>query len=223
MARRGVDGVVLEGCVVSPALGKRLEALRAAGVAVVLQNMDMPDGKFDRVTIEMPRNSAKVVRHLIELGHRRIALIRRPDDRWRLEGYRAALAEFGIAFDERLVLDFTPETDPPSWARERLLSLKNRPTAVFAMSDRLAGEIVLDLLEAGWRVPGDVSVAAINDLWYTPALRVPLTTLRVPVKRIGRECGRLLLERIKQPGKPFEEVEIEGELVVRESTAAPAC
>src|SRR5690606_5673601 len=101
--------------------------------------------------------------HLLSLGHKRIGFICGPDrhaaSHLRLKGYRQALKSHGIAFDEALVVPgaFTLETGRDGGAA--LLSLPNRPTAIFASNDEMAAGAIVAVNEAGLSVPGDVSVA----------------------------------------------------------------
>lgn len=164
-------------------------------------------------------------RHLIELGHRRVAIIsgpaRRLTSRARVGGYRSALEEAGLPFDEELVRygDFTH-----SLAHQHaldLLRLPDRPTAIFAGSDHQALGTYRAAASLGLRVPEDLSVVGFDDLpfadWVTPRL----TTVRTPLAEMTALAARMVLQLIAGDKPETTRVEVATELVVRESTCPP--
>jgi DNA-binding LacI/PurR family transcriptional regulator len=162
-------------------------------------------------------------RHLIELGHRRIAVICGRDAIWssqaRLEGYRAALAEAGIAPDERLVRDGDLSPDAARAVTAALLDLPHPPTAVVAGNDGQAFGVLQALGDRGLRAPGDLSVVGFDDVpiatWASP----PLTTIRQPLAAMAATALRLLLSGEREP----HHVELATTLVVRQSTGPVPC
>ncbi|MFF3753761.1 LacI family DNA-binding transcriptional regulator [Streptomyces sp. NPDC002018] len=161
-------------------------------------------------------------RHLIELGHRRIAVITGPEDMMcslaRLDGFRSAMSMAGYEADPALVRfgDFHVESGR-THAME-LLKHPDRPTAVFAGSDLQA----LGVLEAarvlGLRIPADLSVVGYDDIplaqWSSPAL----TTVHQPLVAMAEEAARMLL-RLRKSDQPDARIEFGTRLVVRDSTA----
>ena len=170
-------------------------------------------------------NGAKLaMRHLIELGHRRIAHIAGPTSHAhsaaRLAGYKAALEEAGIPFDPDLVLpgDFHEEAGSEGI---RILIERGTPfTAVFATNDQTAMGARLALYRLGLRVPEDVSLVGFDDLPGTALLTPPLTTVRQPGSEMGRQAAHAVVALIR--GERPRTVKLEQTLVVRESTAQPA-
>ncbi|WP_207207047.1 LacI family DNA-binding transcriptional regulator [Agromyces binzhouensis] len=168
-------------------------------------------------------------RHLIELGHRRIAAITGPADMMcslaRIDGYRSAMNSAGLPVDEEWIRfgDFHV-----SGGRDRareLLDREDRPTAIFAGSDMQALGVLEAARERGIRVPEDLSVVGYDDIplarWLTPKL----TTVHQPLRRMGEEAARLairLAEDPHGPGAPTPRMDLATSLVVRDSTAAPA-
>ncbi|WP_329125697.1 LacI family DNA-binding transcriptional regulator [Streptomyces sp. NBC_01465] len=162
-------------------------------------------------------------RHLVGLGHRRIALISGPErrltSRARVGGYRTALEEAGIPYDEELVRygDFTH--GPAHRHALDLLRLPDRPTAVFAGSDHQALGTYRAAAELGLRIPEDLSVVGFDDLpfadWVTPRL----TTVRTPLAEMTALAARMVLQLIAGETPPTTRVEVATELIVRESTA----
>lgn len=166
-------------------------------------------------------------RHLVELGHRRIAAITGPADTLcslaRLDGYRSAMNAAGLPIDPDWVRfgDFHPAGGEDG-ARE-LLSLPDRPTAIFAGSDLQAIGVIAAARSLGLRVPEDLSVVGYDDIalarWFTPQL----TTVHQPLRRMGEAAARLAL-RLGDGERPETlRMDLATHLVVRESTApAPA-
>lgn len=160
--------------------------------------------------------------HLIELGHRRIAIITGPPtllcSRARLDGYCGALGRAGLAIDERLVRPGDFRVKAGYAQAKALFALPDRPTAIFAGSDLAALGVLRAAREAHLRVPEDVSVVGFDDIplaeWSTPAL----TTVRQPLTEMAAVAVRILLESAES-GPLRRRVELATDLVVRESTA----
>lgn len=163
-----------------------------------------------------------LVEHLIGLGHRRIAHLRGPrgistsDER--LAGYRDALRAAGIRFDPRWVAGDEWSEEAGRTATRQLLAVSPRPTAIFASTDLGAWGAYDVLVEAGLRVPRDVSLAGFADLALSARLAVPLTTVRQPAREVGRRAGEKLVNLIETGEDAPREVRLPTELVVRAST-----
>ncbi|MBY8878626.1 LacI family DNA-binding transcriptional regulator [Actinacidiphila acidipaludis] len=165
-------------------------------------------------------------RHLIRLGHRRIAVIGGPPDRLssraRVDGYRSALEEGGLPFDRELVRYGDFRHEPAYHHALELLRLPERPTAIFAGSDQQALSTYRAAAALGLRVPQDVSVVGFDDLpfadWVTPRL----TTVSTPLPEMAAVAARMVLRLLGGQRPETTRVEVAGELVVRDSTAPPA-
>ena len=161
-------------------------------------------------------------RHLLSLGHRRIACVVGPhatqmDSEARYHGYCRAMEEAGIPVDERLVCAGEYTQEGGAAAVEKLISQDF--TAIFACNDASAYGVCRKLKEYRKKVPEDVSVVGYDDVFYARMLEVPLTTVRQQVREMGREAVRLLLKQIREHKRPESKVIFAPELVVRESTA----
>ena len=192
---------------------------------VVIDPVDMPGQDVPSVGATNWAGGLAATEHLVDLGHRRIAVIGGPQDylcsRARIDGYRAALERAGIAVDPSLIRhgDFHHQG---GYDRARaLLALPDRPTAVFAGSDEQAFGVMEAARQAGLSVPGDLSVVGFDDLpmarWSSP----PLTTVRQPLADMGRMAGRMLHELITGGELASQRVELATHLVPRSSTAPP--
>ncbi len=166
------------------------------------------------------------VRHLIDLGHRRIAFLAgRPDlesARLREAGYREALADAGIAYEPDLVRvgGFTEENARvPS---RELLTLIDRPSAVFAANDLSAIQVLRTAAELGLSVPVDLSVVGFDNIPESALVDPPLTTVDQSIQAMGQEAVRLLIELIEHPERTLDDearhVTLPTQLVVRRST-----
>ena len=165
-------------------------------------------------------------RHLLSLGHRRIAAVSGPADmlcsRARLDGFRTAHAEAGIAVDEDLILPGNFYVEAGYRAAHDLLTRPDRPTAIFAGSDMAALGVLRAATELGLGVPRDVSLVGYDDLpvaaWASPAL----TTVRQPLEEMGAMATKMLVDLIEGRTPPTRRVNLATDLVIRESTAPPA-
>jgi LacI family transcriptional regulator len=170
-----------------------------------------------------------VTEHLIELGHRRIAFLAgRPDlesARRREAGYRAALQAAGIAFDPELVRvgGFTQETAEVP-ARE-LLTITDRPTAVFAANDLSAIQTMRTAVELGIEIPADLSVVGFDNIPESALTDPPLTTVDQSIQALGHEAVRTLVELIEHPERHDDadpiHITLPTKLVIRRSSAPP--
>lgn len=170
------------------------------------------------------------LRHLVDLGHRAIALMRGPEassdthDRWR--AICEAARDLGVEIRPELTVQLDSEDPSPElgypYARE-LLARNQRFTALFAFNDVSAIGAMRAFREAGRRVPADISVVGFDDI-QSAAFHYPsLTTVRQPLFRMGEMAAQTLIERIEGREDCPPEIAVEPELVVRESTAkAPA-
>ena len=222
-AARGTDGAL---CVLHLPDSHELQRLAAARIAVVvIDPPEEPGPGIRSVGTTNWQGGLAATRHLIELGHRRIAVIGGPERLWssraRLAGYRAALQAAGLPADPALIRrdDFCA-----SGGREqarRLLALPQPPTAIVAGNDSQAFGVLQALGERGLRAPGDVSVVGFDDVpvatWATPAL----TTVRQPLAAMAATAFRMLRAGMAGGAAEPHHVELATTLVIRDSTGPP--
>ncbi|MFC6093090.1 substrate-binding domain-containing protein [Saccharothrix lopnurensis] len=164
-------------------------------------------------------------RHLVELGHRRIAVIsgpmRLPCSRARVEGFRGALAAGGLsAAPDHVRYGEFRATSGYRHGLE-LLGRPDRPTAVFAGSDYQALGVMRAAHELGLSVPDDLSVVGYDDLSINEWSGPPLTTVRQPLRDMGAVAARMAITLARGQRPPHERIDLATELVVRQSTAPP--
>jgi DNA-binding LacI/PurR family transcriptional regulator len=218
---RRVDGVIVPSSRVGSLYLQHLAELR---IPIVLINNQHPGGYTYSVSIDNPEAARRLTRHMIALGHRRIGYIGHrfghQSDMDRLSGYRSAIQAAGLPFQKELVVhaEATPESGQTSM--KRLLKLRRRPTAVFCYDDLTALGALDAARSAGVPVPEDLSVTGFDDLFVASYSAPPLTTIRQPMKDMGRRAAEILLGLLR--GELAEKsVTFSGELIVRESTAPP--
>lgn len=196
-----------------------------ANQPVVAVDPHVGGSSLPTVTSQNLEGARAATRHLIELGHRRIGFLAGRSDlesaRRREAGYRDALAEAGITFDPDLVRvgGFTEES--AARPAHELLTLADRPTAVFAANDLSAIQVVRTAGELGLSVPDDVSVVGFDNIPESALTDPPLTTVDQSIQALGQEAIRMLLDLIEHPGAVPAQVTLPTELVVRRSTTSP--
>jgi LacI family transcriptional regulator len=188
--------------------------------------VDPHEGPTDLPTVDADslRGGRLATRHLIGLGHKRIALLSGRSDldsaRLREEGFRAEMAEAGLPIDEALVIDASFQPDRATEAAHRLLTRENPPTAVFAANDITALQAMKVADELGLRIPEDLSVIGFDDIPDAAAATPPLTTIRQPLQQMGEEAMRLLLDLLNGVDGP-RHVRLDVELMERSTCAPP--
>ena len=205
--------------------GAYLETLRRHQFPYVVIDHQGFDDFSPTVVSTNTRGAYEATEYLIKLGHRRIAFIAGSENTSsaieRLEGYRAALQAHDLPFDPALVQ--SGEFDQPGGfhAAQKLLSLPERPTAIFAANDASAIGAMDAIRSHGLSIPGDVSIIGFDDIRQSAYCYPPLTTVRQPLIDMGRIATRLLMTYIANPAHPRERVVMNTELVIRESCAPP--
>jgi LacI family transcriptional regulator len=220
LARR-VDGLI---CISAGMNAAEIAPFIDAGTPVVMFERQMPGIGLDAVGIDNAKGAYRATKHLLDLGHRRIAAITGKaistvSDR-RLQGYRQALENAGLAFKPSYVYfgDYLP--DSGSRAAKHFLSLPERPTAIFAFNDLMALGALQALRAHGISVPEQMAVVGFDGIVMSQFASPALTTMRQPLKRMGQTAVKLLMERIRGQGpEQAQYIELEPELIVRASSA----
>jgi len=216
-SRRRVDGVLLAA---SPDAHAALAHLDAQGVPVVLVDRMVSDA-HDQVGPENVEATVTLVRHLADLGHRRIGFVAGlaglATTIERHRGYELALRRIGLPLDEELVVDGGSDAEPAREAVHRLLALPDRPTGLVVGNNHMTIGALRALREAGLTVPGDVALVAFDDFEWADLFSPRLTTMAQPGGEMGAEAVRLLLSRLRDPGQPPRSVRLATQLVHRDS------
>jgi LacI family transcriptional regulator len=176
---------------------------------------DLPAVIFDRVGA-----ARTAVTHLINLGHQRIGFVGGKGER--VTGYRQALLEHGLLYDDKLVKHPGSKNSPAEGYEGalQLLELDPHPTAVFAVCDEVAIGILGALHDRGVTVPNDVALVSIDDLELAAIVRPALTTVRVPRREMGVHVLRMLAMHEAYPDTQPASMVLPTELIVRQSCGA---
>lgn len=221
LGSRGVDGIILG----MPSDGNNekaresCELMRSLGIPFLLLDRTV---QGSAVVVDHKKGGFLVTEHLIQLGHRRIACITGPaylqGSISRLAGYRQALEQHGIPFDESLLVEGGYMLQNGEDGVKKLEG--KQYTALFAFNDMMAYGAYKALRQQGKSVPGDVSIAGYDDIFFSEIMETPLTSVHQPGEELGDAAGTLLMGLIN--GETENKIiQFEPQLVVRKSTAKP--
>ncbi len=218
----GVFFAPLEFTVDREAANRRIvEQLAKAKIPVVLLDRCLrtyPErSALDLVGIDNGRAGHVATQHLWQQGARRILFVARQRSATtiveRIGGYQFALNELAPGTYSRVLLG---DVRDPSFVRELLRT--ERPDGIVCGNDLTAARLMRSLLDLGVRIPEDLRMVGFDDVSYSKFLPVPLTTVRQDCSEIGRAALSLMLDRLREPGRPGWEVRVPFELVLRQSS-----
>lgn len=216
-----IDGMIL----LTPRMDdEALVALENAEIPAVLMG-HLPNSNLYSVDVDNRAAAEQAVRHLISLGHRRIACITNAPASYtaapqRVQGYLDALTAAGIPHDPALIryADFDPES---GYDRMKSLLQSGAPfTAVFVASDNVAIGAKSAIREAGLRVPDDISMMGFDDIPWSRYSDPPLNTVHLPAEALAQQACVMLLDLIQGQTPPVKHLNLETRLIVRKSCRA---
>ena len=191
-------------------------------IPVVLINGNLPKGRLPRVYTDEYAAAVMATRHLIELGHRRIGFLggmaRFATTTVKIRAYRKTIKEHGLIADDRWILldDFSIESGKK--LMNRLLQLKERPTAIICINDFTAIGALKVALEHGLRIPEDMSIVGFDDTLLATAVTPELTTVTQNAVELGRSAVRLLQQLIDKGPRVKKQIVLNPKLIVRQTT-----
>jgi LacI family transcriptional regulator len=214
-----VDGIIIMSPLVSAdALNQNLPTTLPA----ILLNCVVEDDAYDSIIIDNYIGAQKVVTHLIQHGHDRIAIIKGSDENYeaseRLRGYRAALQSGGCNALPALEIegDFSEESGYA--VVNRILSMKPEPTAIFASNDSMAIGAIKALHDRGIAIPDDVALVGFDDIPIVRYMKPALTTVNVPIHEMGKLAVEKLIQAVEGKNNHTKErIVFPTKLVIRES------
>jgi LacI family transcriptional regulator len=223
ISARGTKGVI----VLLARLSEREKAaLRSRGIPLaVIDPRGEPDPNVPTVGATNWSGAYAATRHLAELGHQRIAIISGPPDlfcsRARMDGYRSAMEAAGLPVDPELVRWGDFHVEAAFKHATSMLSMDDRPTAIFVGSDLQAMGVLEAARLAHVQVPAQLSLVGFDDIPLARWMSPPLTTVRQPLAEMAGTAVHLVLSQWERVGKEDRSVELATTLVVRESTGPP--
>lgn len=220
IAQSRIDGLILTPPLSD--LSRVVDQLVALGVPFVrIAPAAANDGSLKVATNDY-RAARKMTDYLISLGHTRIGFISgHPDHRSmarRLDGYLDVLKQHQIAISQQLIVQGYNSFESGKECAERLLRQASPPSAIFAGNDDMAAGVVKVAHEMGMRIPADLSVAGFDDTPVAYQIWPSLTTVRQPIKLMAEKATTLLLNNLGKSSTGGEEILLESELVIRDST-----
>lgn len=216
----------MAGVILSPASSSRtrIKVLTDSGIPLVTIDRRIT-AEADSVSVDNRASAEQAVRHLIEAGARRVAMITGPADvssaADRLAGYHAAMAAEGLPVTDDLIAGGDFRAEGGHEAARALLASPSRPEALFVANNLMLVGAINALTEAGVRFPDDILIAGFDEMSWA-GFAPPLTLVEQPTYDIGRRAAELLLRRIDADDAPIEHVVLHATLRVRSSSTPMA-
>ncbi|MCL4115417.1 UNVERIFIED_CONTAM: hypothetical protein GTU68_027977 [Idotea baltica] len=219
LSEKRVDGLL----VMCSDLNEQLLALLEKNTELPMVIMDWgPDSpRTDKIIDNSEKGGYLATKHLIENGHTQIACITGQLDKLtckeRVRGFERAFAEFNLTSNPEWILEGDFECASASKAVDKILAMKDRPTALFCFNDIMALAAISKIQQAGLKVPDDISVIGYDNIELSAYFSPPLTTIHQPKRRVGKTAVEILLERIKDKHHERRVFEMQPEVVSRSS------
>ncbi len=204
--------------------GSDLNRFQQLGIPVILLDRLIEAMQVDAVKVDNERGAYEAVKHLLDLGCRRVAHISGSPElttgRDRMQGYYNALAEAHLKPEPRLIRTGDFKTDSGYRLTLDLLDLPAPPDAIFVANNLMTLGALRALRERGVRVPEEMALVGFDDMPWSAEFRSPLTAVSQPTYELGQEAVHLLRRRLAQPDAPVRTVVLNTRLIVRESCGA---
>lgn len=222
MAKERVAGLII-----APAHGDSMASLyrlHESGMPIVLLDRYISNSEMDGVMVDNVEGAYTATRHLISLKRKRIALvngdsrIKTFEDRYK--GYRKALAEANIPLNEDYITEVDPKIERSLKATLKLLQRDPRPDAIFASNNLITVGVLKAIRQLKIKIPEEVALVGFDDMPWSSELCPPVTSIAQPTYELGKEAGRLLIRRLKDPGGFQQTIVLHTRLIVRESCGA---
>lgn len=218
LTNRLVDGVIL----FSPRLNATLLNKVAKQYPIVQCSEYVEASQTSKVTIDNEKAAYEATQYLIQLGHKKIALLSNDEGfisaKLREEGYRKALEQQNISIEENWIRYTDYSYIGGQKACKKLLGLENPPTAIFAIADSIAVGVVRQLIDCGIKVGEHIDVIGFDDTSLAKIYTPTITTISQPRFEMGRAAMQLLISKIENINNPDECLILPHQLKIREST-----
>jgi len=216
----------VDGLLITPVQSRKetIEKLAAARFPFVLLGRYFDDLETAYVVPNDYQGGFLATEHLLEQGHTQIAMVNGPlhisSARERFQGFKDALNRYGVPLDKSLVKTGALTVDAGRSLARSFFKRESPPTAIVSYSDFVAFGVMQSIREAGFSIPDDVAIVGYDDVQLSSCLKVPLTTIRTPKEKMGRQAMQVLARRLRgdQDAQVPQQQKLDVELVVREST-----
>lgn len=200
-----------------------IRELTGKNVSVVFLDLGPVRERMSNINVNYQSGIEQAVRHLVDLGHHRIAFISGPPSlksaRTRRDAFLECMKRLDVLSGKPLIFEGNFSSDSGRRAAGEILRQRVLPTAVFAANDLMAIGCMSELRSAGLRIPGNVSVVGFDDISFAALTDPPLTTVVLPRAELGNRAVEALLHTIQSKDKEGIEFKIRTHLVVRQSTS----
>ncbi len=218
LVNKKVDGIIS-----LPVAGSSnvLNPAFAADIPVVLLDRQYRDRSLDSVTINNREAAAGAVNYLIKNGHKKIAVICARQEytgKERYEGFKSAMLEAGLDIPKEYVEDGSHSMEHGYNAMNKLLKLKDRPTALLSTNYGINLGVIMALNEAQVNYPEDISVVGFDNLMLSNVLKTQLTVIEQPMERFGQKGVEILMQRINEKKENNGSLENDGHINIVLST-----
>lgn len=221
LVSRWVDGIIVMGLSMNLA---DLEAQFQQGLPIVLCDWQENEHStiIPQASVDFKLAGELAARHLLALGHRRMAIIADlPLQLLRFDGFRLALEEAGLELAPEMIQQGNSELESGYSAGRRLFALEHPPTAIFAANDWMAVGAIEAAHDMGLQVPRDVSIIGLDDIVVSAHICPPLTTIAISKQQLAQAAMELLLQLLNKSEHQVSSVLVPPTLLPRQSTAVP--
>ncbi len=213
-----VDGLIVA---TTPATEEKVEQLIEDGIPVVCIDRGLKSLKADVVKTDNELGAIMATTHLISLGHKRIAHIAGdqeiPTTHERIAGYKTALKKHKLKIDPSLIFSKKSDYESGVELTQKILSLKNRPTAIFTANNLLTLGALEVLHGHKIKIPKEMAIVGFDDVYWATSLNPALTAVKQFGYEMGQQAAELLYKRLANPQAPPTSFIIKPELMVRKS------
>jgi len=221
LVKRQVDGVILVP-VLKDGEERLLEKLKKNDIPFVYLDRYLNEPASDYIIIDNLSGVRQTMEYLISLGHKKIGCISaQPFTQvleQRVKAYKKIVRENNLATDSLVQISDLSDDKGGYDAANKLFSMKNRPTAIFATNDIIAIGAYKAAKNKGMKIPQDLSLIGFDDIETSSHLEVPLTSISQPMDKMGQMAVEILVERSeKKDSKELQKIVLEPKLVIRES------
>ncbi|PJC88076.1 transcriptional repressor PurR [Vibrio sp. HA2012] len=219
LAEKRVDGMLVMCSDLTCELQEMLDS--HPNIPKVIMDWGPESSASDKIIDNSEEGGYLATKYLIENGHKNIyclsGQLAKAICKERILGYKRALSDAGMPFDESKIIEGNFECDTAVEAADTILALDDKPTAVFCFNDTMALGLMSRLQQKGMRVPDDISVIGYDNIDLAGYFSPPLTTIHQPKRRVGKTAFEILLERIKNKEHERHVFEMQPEIVIRDS------